>query len=315
MASTAAFAGQFGYVSETVPGTPLTVTKFVPILSKSAQWQQVAHIPFRGHRAGRRVQYGQKAGRKVVGGSLSMELPNKDIATLLKHCMGAVNTTGAGPYTHTLTPGDLQSAKAMTMQFGVPDQAGTVQPFTNSGCKINSWSLSGDTEGAVTLELEVAAMTETTGTALATASYTSGQQPFVWSEAAVSLAGSALPVESWSISGNNGLKTDRFRTGASTTLEPLEASRRAYTGSLTADFSGLTAYGRSLALTEAALVITLTSGTDVLTITTNAVFTGDTPELPEDGVVMQPLPFNCTSSTSDAAAITLALTNGDSSAA
>ena len=44
-----------------------------------------------------------------------MEFGNTDIAVLCKHLFGAVSTSGAGPYTHTFTPGSLND-DSLTMQ-------------------------------------------------------------------------------------------------------------------------------------------------------------------------------------------------------
>jgi len=313
MAAPAAFAGQFGYVSEVTPGTAVAVSKFLPVLSSGLK-QDIDRVPFKGHRAGRLTQWGWKAGRKKVGGAVKLQLPNKDVAALLKHCFGAVTTTGAGPYTHTCTPGEL-AGKSMTMQVGRPDVSGTVQPFTYAGCKVAGWELACEVGGAVELSLDVVAMTEVTGIALATASYTSGIAPFVFTEAALTIAGSAVAITKFSLKGDNGLDGERFKLGSATAKEPLPAKMRPYTGEVSADFESLTAYNRFVNGTEAALVVTLTSGADTLTITTNVEFDGKTPELPDEGLLEQPLPFTCTSSTSDAAAITAVLVNGDSSAA
>lgn len=315
MASTAAFAGQAGYVSETVPGTAVTVAKFLPILSSNLG-QKIDRIPYRGHRAGRRVSHGWKPGKKDISGNVVMEFPTADVATLLRHMMGgaAAAPTGAGPYTHSFTPADLQLAKSMTWQIGRPDQAGTVQPFTYAGCKVASWEIGASIGDAVMLTLDLVGMSEVTGTALATASYT-GQAPFVFTEAAVTIAGSAANVTEFTLSGDNGLNTDRYRLGSASRAEPIEASRRDYSGSVTIEFAALTDYNRFVNGTEAAMVLTCTSGTDILTVTTNVRFDGDTPELPDDGNLFLTAPFVCTSATSDAAAVTIGLVNDDSVAA
>src|SRR5687768_9626779 len=127
-------AGQMGLKSETTFGTGVTPDIFVPVLSANATIDE-GYIRSNGIRAGRRTRTPARLGARVVGGTVTTELYNGSIATLLKHAFGAVATTGAGPYTHTYTPG-AHLAKSFTMQLGIEDTAGTVNPFTFTGCKI-----------------------------------------------------------------------------------------------------------------------------------------------------------------------------------
>lgn len=313
MASPSGISAQLGYVSESVYGTGVTVTKFLPFVSEKLA-QQIERIESKGLRAGRKTLAKWKPGSKKVGGSIKLELPTRDIATLLNHCFGGVATTGTGPYTHTLTPGDL-TGKSFTTQIGRPDITGTVQPFTYTGCKVKSWELSAGVDELVMLDLDVVAQAESTATALAAASYNTNLDVFSFVGATLTLAGSEISVSKFSLKGDNGLLAERFRSNGSTTKEPLEADFRAYTGTLEADFESLTAYNRFVNGTEASLVIALANGADTLTITMNVRFDGETPDVEGPTLVGQSLPFVALSSTSDAAAITAVLVNQDSSAA
>lgn len=313
MAAPHGIAGQFGYKTESVVGTGVTVTKFLPILSESIK-NNTERIESKGMRAGRRVVSTWKAGRQVIGGGLELELWNLDVAVLWKHIFGGVTTTGAGPYTHTYSPADL-TGDSMTIQIGRPDIAGTVQPFTYAGCKVRSWSLKASAGDIATLSLDVSAMSEATGTALATASYDASLAPFVFTEASLSIAGSAVgTVKNMTLTGNNALG-ERFRLGSATAKESLETDVREYMVDAVADFEGLTHYARIAAGTEVAVVATYSNGTQSMTITMNCRTDGDTPVLSGPDVLEQPLKLKCVSGTSDAAAITAVLINGESTAA
>jgi hypothetical protein len=64
--------------------------------------------------------------------------------------------------------------------------------------------------------------------------------------------------------------------------------------------------------TEASLVVALNAGANAqMTFTLNIVFTGETPQVTGPEMIKQPLPFEVTSATSDAAAATLVLINDD----
>lgn len=312
MVAPAGISGQFGYAEETTVGTGVTPTKFLPILSAGVA-QEIQRLDSAGIRAGRRTLAAWKAGQQAVAFPVETELWNTDVATLWKHVMGAVATTGTDPYTHTNTPGDL-TGKGLTIQVGLPDNTGTVQPFTYAGCKIGGWTLSATPGEISQMSLDVVGMSETTATALATASYDAGLEPFVFTEASLTVGGSAVnTVKSLEITGDNNL-TDRFRLGSATSREPLENGMRTYSGSFTADFEGLTEYNRYVNADEFALVALWNNGTDTLTVTMNVRYDGETPSLAGPEMLEQPLPFTAVSATDDATAITVELVNGEATA-
>ena len=129
------------------------------------------------------------------------------------------------------------------------------------------------------------------------------------------VAGTVCWVNSCAVCGDNGIDKD-FKACAAVGGVPTirESGLRAYTGSMTADFDGLTQYNRYLGTDQSALVIVIQDGTSDLTITTNVMYTGSTPTVSGPEVLKQESPFECLSVTSDAAAITMVLTNGDSAA-
>lgn len=312
MATPSGLGGQWGYVSEVTVGTAVTVTKFLPIRSEEIG-QEIERLDSEGIRAGRLVTAAWKAGQKTISGTVESDLWNTDVAVLFKHMFGTVATTGVGPFTHTYTPGDL-TGKSMTIQAGRPDTTGTVQPFTWAGCKVGSWTLSATVGEICTMSLDVVGMTETTATALATASYAAALAPFCFTTASVKIAAvTVATVKDIELTGDNGL-TDRVRLGSATSKEYLQNGFREYSGSMNTDFESLTAYNRFVSGTEAALELKFDNGTQTLTITCNVRFDGESPGLSGPELLEQPLPFKCVSGTSDATAITAVLVNSESSA-
>lgn len=312
MSTPSGLGGQLGYASETVVGTEVTVTKFLPVNSVGVA-QEIERLDSQGIRAGRLVTSAWKSGSRTIAGTVELELWNVDIATIFRHMFGAVATTGTGPFVHTFTPADL-TGDALTIQAGKPDVTGTVQPFTWAGCKFGGWTLSANVGEICMLSLDVVGMTETTATALATASYDAGLSPFVFTEASLDIAGAGVnTVQSFDLVCDTGL-TERFRLGTDTSLEYLQNAFREFTGSITTDFESLAAYNRFVNGDEASLVLTFDNGTDTLVITQNVRFDGESPELAGPELLEQPLTYKAVSATSDANAITAELTNGDADA-
>lgn len=298
--------GQIGWKSEATPGTGVVVDTFLPIRSENIK-QDIEYMDTQTMSA-RKVLRLTKQGTKTIEGSVTTELPNVDIAELLAHMFGGVSfATGV----HTFTPDDL-TGKALTVQVGRPASTGTVHPFTYSGCKVGTWSLNASVGEIATLEFGLVGMTETTGTALASAAYDTDWQPFVFTEASLTIGGSSAgTVKELSLDGDNAIEA-RVRLGSATSKEPLEIGLRTYEGTVLTDFDDLTHYNLFVAGTETALVAKFENGAgDILEFTLNIQFTGETPELSGFDLLEQSLPFRVISSTSDADGITATLTNDE----
>jgi len=313
MALKSGLAAQIGYKLETTWGTFVAPTRFIPLKSESIT-EQIDPLESEGILAGRRVltseQWGQ--GNVEVSGSIEHELYQQGCGLLFRIMFGAVSTTGAGPYVHTFTPGDLTDDH-VSCQVGIPDVSGTVQPFSFYGTKVTEWELSGKAGEIVMLTLGVVSKQLATSDALASASFGSGAAtPFRFVHATATVAGSAAKVKEFSLKGNNGLDTDRRFIGTAYIDEPLEADLREYSGELTLEFESLTQMNRYRNATEAAVVITLSASASAsLVITMNCRFDGSTPTVDGRGIVELKVPFKCVASSTDASAITAVMTNSD----
>lgn len=307
-------AGQIGWKTESVWGTPVTVDTFVPPLRSSLTIDE-GYMRTEGIRAGRRTRNPAQLGRRVVGGSVELELPNISIASLLKHYFGTVVTTGSGPYTHTYTPG-AQLGKSLTLQTGITDASDTIRPFTAEGVKVGSWSIDCSVGEYAKTSFDWSAEDVVTATALATASYAAGLAPFTFVQCAVSVNGS--PVASGravKLACNKGLKTDRHVLGSRLIRQQLEVDRWEFTAEITADFEDLTLFNLAVAATQVAVVLTFSNGTDTLTITGSGQVVGDPPSLSSNGLEEQRIKLDLSHASADASAITAVLVNTESSAA
>lgn len=311
MAVSSGLAAQFGYGLETTVGTAVTVDHFAEFTDESLELQ-IQRIESQGLRI-RRTNHAWAVGTRQTQGRVNMEMVNNDLALLWRAAMGSVTTTtspGGPPYLHTFTPGDLPS---LTLQVGKPDVGGTVRPFTYNGARVASWELSANPNEFVKWGLDFVGWDETTGTSLAVTDYPSVVR-FTYAHGSLSVGGSAVCVDSVSVRGDNQLDT-QFKICATNPGLPTirEAGRRVYDGTATADFESLTQYQRFASGAEAALSLVFTASTGaILSITGNVRFDGETPKVGGPELLKQPFPFVFTSITSDATAITVALTNTDS---
>lgn len=304
MAIPSGLSAQLGIAEEVTYGTPVVVTRFYEFTGDGPQLS-IERIESAGLRSGTRVQRSDRwvAGKRSVEGDLEMEVMNKSMGLWLKHALGGVATTQPSPgpdptvYKHSFTPGDLPVG--LTVQVGRPDVAGTVNPFTYTGCRISEWELSCAVGEIAMLKASILGRDEATATALATASYPSSLSLLTFVDGSLTLGGVATDVKSASLSGSNGLADDRYFFGSGLRKSPLEAGMREYTGDLTTEFNSLTDYNRFVTGTEAALVL-LFQGAIISTtykyelkVTANVRFDGDTPTVNGTEVLELPLKYKC----------------------
>lgn len=314
MALKSGLAAQIGIKTESTWGTAVTVDRFNPLVSESMT-EKIERLESSGIVPGARVLRSAQwaVGNIEVSGDVGMELYQQGMGLWFRHMFGAVSTTGAGPYVHTFTPGDMADDH-FTMQIGKPDVGGTVRPFTYAGCKVTEWELAAKAGELVTLGVSVVGRDLTTATSLATASFGTGSgTPFTFAHASVTIAGTAAFVKEVTLKGSNGLAVDRRGVGSAYLKEPLEAELREYSGDLVMEFESLDQLNMFRNASENALVLTIDAGAAAkCVITTNVRYDGSTPEVNGRGVVELKMPFKCVGASTDAGAITAVLTNSDS---
>lgn len=124
-----------------------------------------------------------RARRRVLAtyeasGNITMDLPGNGLGLLLRHMLGSFTPVGdssavnvgpiengtTGAYTQIHQPGTLKG-HSLCVQKGVPATDGTVEPFTYTGCKIESWTLSCEVNQIAQLELTLDARAELAGSA------------------------------------------------------------------------------------------------------------------------------------------------------
>ncbi len=307
---------QIGFALESPLGDYTAPTNFYEFTSESLSLS-IERIESKGIRPGRRAKRRWAEGKRSVAGDVSLELAAESTGMLLEHALGAVSTTGGGPWVHRFTPGDL-SDKSLSAQVGRPDVNGVVHPFSYNGLKVASWSLEASVDDFLMLNLSLVGRNEVTSESLETAAYPATYNPFVFTQGGLTIAGVENCVSSFSFNGDNGLKTDRhFICSSTTSGEPrvaTESGQRSYSGSLNMEFENLTNYNRFVNGTEGTLVLTFDNPTSSrsLVLTSNVRFDGDTPNVSGMDTLEQTINFESISSVSDTDALRIDLENGES---
>lgn len=260
----AGIGGQIGFGIESTYGTGVTPTRFVEFMTESLS-ASVSQVQSFGLGRGR-FQRSSRHKSFVSGATGSVELPvmTKGFNLFWKHALGSHTATQAGvtsEYLHSSTVDSVGLVgRSLTVQVGRPDVGGTVRPFTFEGCKVVAWELKNELDGQLSAILELDAETETTGTALATASYASADSPFYFTQVAATLGGNAIKTRSISIKGTNALATDRRFLG-NTKAEPLPNGESTIMVSLDMEFESLARHGQLVAGTELEnLIVTWDTG-------------------------------------------------------
>lgn len=293
---------QLGLKAESVYGTAVVVDRFYEFNSEAIE-TDVGKVVSAGIGRGRYPRADRvKTYVKAAKGPVELDVLNKSFGLIFAHAIGQDTITGAGANkTHTIIPDSAALfGKSLTVQVGRPDISGTVRPFTFAGGKVTDWELKAALDEGLKLGLGLDFASVATATGLASASYPSSQEQFIFSEGALTIGGTSIDVRGFSLKGVNGLDVDRRFLG-NTKREAIAAAMLDINGTLDCEFSDLTAYAAWIAGTQAQLVLTFTTGTLIpttavpysLTITIPKIeYTGESPKVGGPAIVKQGRPFH-----------------------
>ena len=209
-------------------------------------------------------------GNEEVAGDINFEL-NPQCGRLLKHALGTYNggvTNPGGGYYHEFKIGDLTS---LCLEKGFADLT-TKQYLEYSGLKVNTFKVSGKTEGMIdcTMSLMGCKETVTPTTPILDSSPTDlGCTPFDGFGGSVYLNGSAVAeVTSIDFTLENGLDGNTYVMNGTGTRYSLPEGTAKVTGTLTALFTdqAFTYYQAASAHTEKSLKLEFKAGTGVGTV-------------------------------------------------
>lgn len=318
MATGTGLEHQIGVKEETTHGTAVVVDRFFPFTAESVT-ETPQQIVSQGILAGRltRDTEQHKVGTKEIAGSVELDLFQESAALLWKFALGSISSTsnaGSAPYTHTATLAD--DLPSFTYQKGVSNTSnGTgVTAYTYAGCKVGAFTFSGSVgePGKFKFDLTGGAI-ETTGTALASASFASNAAvPFIFTEGSVTIGGTAYRAASFEFSGNNHITGSRIYAGDQVTREQLREARFEGSGKVTVEYvDPLTSTFQ--AGTDLDIVLAFSDGTNSVTLTIHTILTGATPAAAGTGITMQDLSWaDVYGDGSDNDAITAVIVNSGS---
>lgn len=312
------FDSQIAYGLEATPGT------------RQAPSRRIEHVSFtptpaptvikgKGMMAGRRIARRHYLGANKNRFTAAHELCAGTADLLLRQIMGAVSTSGSGPYDHELTCGPLVQTDALTVEAGVPNEGGTVDIYSFLGVQPMSGKIACKVDELAMIDYTAAAMEfEPINTRTASAAaYSSAHDPISWVEASLTIDATEVPLTAFEWSFDIGLQVDRHRMRASNPQNAqvaLESGFRKYGLKLDSDYITDDHVNLFLDGTEAAVVLVLgTAADNRITITTNAYFdkpTGPAINGPALATLSQAAVMH--SLTSDDAAITINVENANS---
>ena len=170
MAVGSGLSATFGIATETVPLTPVAVTRFAEFDSETLALKKgvVQGAGLRGGGLVRRAQRRIAVSRQVQGG-VNFDAMTNGFGLFLQHMLGSYTTTptsiGGGLFRQIHNTGPL-AGKTFTTQIVKPDTTGVLAPqaFTYPGCKITDWELSVAQAGQVKVKLTIDAIDEATPT-------------------------------------------------------------------------------------------------------------------------------------------------------
>jgi hypothetical protein len=303
--------GQVGFVNETTYGTPVTVTKFLPVV-KSSPKLKLTYVQGVGIVAGQLVDSGSQRLVSTQQGTLSMDLEvqSNGFGPLLQALMGTSVTpvqqgaTAAYLQTHTLAD---PVGKFLTVQTGIPDTTGTVRPYTATGTKVVEADFSFDINSTtpVMSTWTFDAMNVIESQSLAAASYVTNLRPFVGTDVSIKVGtygaeASVDGVVKVDVKIPRPMKTTRFYLGnQGLKREPLTNARAQISGTITADYVDKTVWADRFAshasfslVVEAKGPLIASTFYQTFRITLPGCFIeGDTPDLAGEDVINGAFPF------------------------
>jgi hypothetical protein len=228
-------AAQCGFKQETTPGSAVTVDHFIPIVSESLSLaiETTQGEGLYGSTDGFPLDTRWTQTTRSVSGDVTFECVDNGLGLWHRACVGSTTTPGVlsgSAYGAVFAAGDQQSAgSSLTVQIGRPGINGTTVPFSYNGCKVTDWEVGGSVTEPVNISYSLDGWNETTGTSLATASYSATAQQFSGADLNVKVGGTAstssgkttiadgvaLTVKSATVKGSNPLYTDRYYSNAS----------------------------------------------------------------------------------------------------
>lgn len=244
--------GSYGQDPGTPDGTKLYIDEFT--LSATQEYDEDSGVPGRDPDS-------PLPGVIDCGGSIKPKLSPENVGTLIKHALGVDTPTGVGPYTHTITVGDLPTGLTFDKDMGARlANADRYEKF--NGCRVASMALefTGNSQPTLTFELKGAKST-LPGSALDATLTDNGNTKFSLFNGTVEEGGSpAGDVMSGSLSYTNNLDEDGYAINDAGIRSSLDEGKVGVSGTITARFKTKALLDKAINNTETSLKFVLSQG-------------------------------------------------------
>lgn len=196
-----------------------------------------------------------------VSGALNQNLSAESLGIFLKHLMGVVNTSGAGPYEHVFTVGELPIGLTFENDYG-DKITGSGRYIRYHGCKIASANFSFPVSGPITCVFNVLGADGVPSATALDADLTDlGHRAYSSFNASMTEGGSAFGrATSIELTVDNELETDGYVIGGEGKRNSLDEGFVSISGTLTAQFENADLMNKALNDTESSLVVTVSRG-------------------------------------------------------
>lgn len=201
-------------------------------------------------------------GNVDVAGSLTQNISGQSIGFYLRHLMGGIVTTGAGPYQHVFSVDNLPAEGAVFQQDLGSKVTGVGRYLHYVGCKIDGATFTFPTEGACTVSYNIKGTdTQLSATTLDATLTDNGHTSFSAFSASIEEGGSAFGLGSdVSLTISNNHDDSAFALGGGGKRVFLDEANVSINGSMTVLFDSVALMNKALNDTESSLKITLSRG-------------------------------------------------------
>jgi hypothetical protein len=220
-------------------------------------------------RSARRVQTTRQA-----SGDLTVEAFSKGLGMLLEACMGAGASALVSGSTYQQVHVFADTLPSYTLQYGVPNHAGTIRPITFSGSTVSAFELGGAVGDIAILKTTWDCRNWTTATALTSPSYPAGGNLFPVEDATIYTGTFTAPtstalasavtavagVRDFKVSVSNQIIADRFFMNAGGLKDRQLPGTRQPTVELNVEYQDNSLWDALEADSELTLVISLIGG-------------------------------------------------------
>lgn len=295
-----------GTAEESTFGTYVAPTKFHEIVKETLKGEHslISKPTLRSVSQNARIP-----SRKSVAGGIEMQLGWSGFERFLKHGLGALNTSGGGPYTHdfTLTQ-NLPTGLSIHVNRDA-DNLGAGTAWKYEGCQIQKLTLANNIEEPITLNAEILGRSWD-NLNVATPSFPAFAA-ITWDQMITfELDGYAVQAKTWELAIENNLAADRYILGNLLRKGLGRNGPRKVSGKFTLELDDLTAYNYFKNLSEAPLVIEYQSGTNFLQLALpKIILNGSDPSSESPGPLMLELSFEAWQSAAPHDELTIQINN------